>query len=174
MCAIRMQVNFSLQYLLLLSMDLEVFCNFLKIAFLHQNYNNTVQSIKERVINRISPFFYSILLTNRWGIWHGGFANFLIVFSVFNETKILIFMHFWKLSTIDSWYSHNFFAIWNIKKSPCQTTDIIIILTSTNFEKTIFKSVDGRPCTKKTYKIQNGGQLLRNTMKNWIFFNGTE
>ena len=72
----------------------------------------------------------------------------------------------------DRWYTHNFFAIRNIKKSPCQITDSIIILISTNFEKIIFKIVDARPCAKNTYKIQYGGQLLRDTMKNWFFFMG--
>ena len=59
-----------------------------------------------------------------------------------------------------------FFAIKSIKKSSCQVTYIITILISTNFEKIIFKIVDARHCTKNTYKIQYGGQLLRNTMKN--------
>ena len=52
---------------------------------------------------------------------------------------------------MDRWYTHNFFAIRNIKKSPCQITDIIIIFVSTNFEKIIFKIVDARPCAKNTY-----------------------
>ena len=74
-------------------------------------------------------------------------------FSVFDETKFLIFfLYFWKLSTMDRWYTHNFFAIRNIKKkNPCQITDIIIVLISTNFEKIIFKIVDARPCAKNTY-----------------------
>ena len=71
---------------------------------------------------------------------------------------------------MDRWYTHNFFAIRNIKKSPCQITDIIIIFISTNFEKIIFKIVDARPCTKNTYKIQYGGQLLRNAVKIWKLF----
>ena len=99
-----------------------------------------------------------------------GFCEFFDSFLFFDETKFLIFMYFWKLSTMDRWYTHNFFAIRNIKKSPCQITDIIIIFISTNFEKTIFKIVDARPCAKNTYKIQYGGQLLRNAVKIWNFF----
>ena len=49
-------------------------------------------------------------------------------------------------------------------------TDIIIILISANFKKIIFKIVEARPCTKNTYKIQYGRQLLRNNKKNWVFF----
>ena len=66
------------------------------------------------------------------------------------KQKFLIFMYFWKLSTMNRWYTHNFFAIKNIKKSQCWITDIIIILISTNFEKIIFKILDARPCAKNT------------------------
>ena len=71
---------------------------------------------------------------------------------------------------MDRWYTQNFFAIRNIKKSLCQITDNIIIFISTNFEKIIFKIVDARPCAKNTYKIQYGGQLLRNAVKFKKFF----
>ena len=50
---------------------------------------------------------------------------------------------------MDRWYTQNFFAIRNIKKSLCQITDNIIIFISMNFEKIIFKIVDARPCAKK-------------------------
>ena len=54
---------------------------------------------------------------------------------------------------MDRLYGHNFFAIRNIKKFPCQIRDIIIILISTNFDKIIFKVVYARPCTKTLIKF---------------------
>ena len=68
MYALRMHLNFSLQYLLLLRFTgiWKFFAIFSKLHF----YTNdiTVQSIKETVTNRISSFFYSILMAIRWVI----------------------------------------------------------------------------------------------------------
>ena len=105
-------------------------------------------------------------MTNRWVIWHGrggGGGQFLDSFLFFYETKFLIFMYFWKLSTIDRWYSHNCFSIRNIKKFPCQITDSIVILISN-------PPPPLPPCTQNAHKIQCGGHLLRDNMKNWKFF----
>ena len=69
-----------------------------------------------------------------------GFCDLLDTFLFFNGTKFLIFNFIWKLYTIDRWYSHYFFAVKNINKSPCQITDITIII-SLNFGKIIFQIV---------------------------------
>ena len=79
MYELQMNLNFSLQYLLLLSFRgiLKFFFDFLKILFFFYTNDETVQSTKETVTNRIS-FFYSILMTNRWVILPGGLANFFL------------------------------------------------------------------------------------------------
>ena len=70
-------------------------------------------------------------------------------------------MYFGKLLHHSRWYSHNFYYQEYTPTPSRHITDIIIIIIiSLNREKTIFKIVDARPCTKKpTYKIQYAGQL---------------
>ena len=75
MCLLWMHLNLSLQHLLLCSSkEIWKFYTIFSKSHFYTN-DKSVQSTKETVTNRISSLFYSILLTNRWVIWRGGFGN---------------------------------------------------------------------------------------------------